>query len=175
MVNRKIKFKISLKELAVEFEGDIQTAERFQQQVTGAINNLATASNRLLSSGQQQAATDVIDVSPTRRRRRRRPRSPETSGGEESATDLAAAEGGEEAPARKAARRDGQTTLINALVTAGYFSEPRTAGEIRDELRKRGHSFKSNELSPTLVRLTREEALERNRNNDNQWAYFVRS
>jgi hypothetical protein len=174
MANRRIKFKISIKELSVEFEGDIQTAERIQEQVTGAINSLATAPNRLIGSGQQQTTTDVIDVPPTRRRRRRRTRSADNIG-EGSTTEVGAADAGEDGPTRKATRRsEGPTSLITSLTTTGFFGEPKTTGEIRDQLNKKGHSFKSNELSTTLGRLTRNGILQRDKS-DKQWVYFVKS
>jgi hypothetical protein len=176
MTNGKVKFKISIKELSVEFEGDIQTAERIQQQVTGAINSLATAPNRLISGGQQQSVTDAIDVSPVRRRRRRRSKAADIGGDEGSPIELGAADAGEDVSTRKSNRRgEGQTSLITSLVNGGFFATRKTAGEIRDQLSKKGHSFKSNEISPTLGRLTREGILQRDRNNDNQWVYFTGS
>jgi hypothetical protein len=175
MTNRKVKFKISIKELSVEFEGDIQTAERIQQQVTGAINNLATAPNRLISGGQQYPSTDVIDVSPTRRRRRRRSGTVEV-GSEEGATQASGVDGGEDSSTRKGVRLgEGQKALIISLVSNNFFGERRTVGDIRDQLSKKGHSFKSNELSPTLGRLTREGVLQRDRSAKNQWVYFTES
>jgi hypothetical protein len=172
MTNRKIKFKISIKELSVEFEGDTLTAERIQEQVTGAINSLATAPNRLVGSGQEQYTSNIIDVSPARRRRRRRTKAAE-NGGEASPAEVEAVIGGEEGPARKATRRgEGQKQLITAFIATGFFGEPRTVGEIKEQLSKRGHSFKSNELSPSLGRLTREGILQRDKN-DKQWVYFA--
>jgi hypothetical protein len=174
MINRKVKFKISIKELSVEFEGDIQTAERIQQQVTGAINNLATAPNRLISSGQQHPSTDVIDVSPARRRRRRRSSAVEGGREEGASAQVPGANGGEDSSNRKAVRPgEGQKALISALVSSGFFSKQRTVGDIRAQLSKKGHSFKSNEISPTLGRLTREGILQRDMGATNQWVYFT--
>jgi hypothetical protein len=175
MANSKIKFKISIKELSVEFEGDTQTAARIQEHVTGAINNLATAPNRLIGSGQQQPTMDIIDVSPTRRRRRRRAKSTD-SNSEGSPAELGSVDGGEDGSTRKLTRRsEGPTPLITSLVDEGFFGEPKTAGDIRGQLSKKGHSFKSNELSPILGRLTRSNVLRRDKNSDNQWAYFTKS
>ena len=50
--SKRIKFSISLKELSVSFEGDVQSAERMQQEITGALHTLASAQNRLLNPGQ---------------------------------------------------------------------------------------------------------------------------
>src|SRR5688572_11109779 len=72
--SKSVKFEISLKELKVTFEGDIQTAERMQGQITGAINSLASAQNRLLApaAATAPAATPIALPGAGGRRRRRR-------------------------------------------------------------------------------------------------------
>jgi hypothetical protein len=173
VAERKIKFKISVKELAVEFEGDILTAERIQQQVTGALNNLATAPNRLLDTGRPQPAADIIDVQPRRRRRRRSRSSAAETSAEGAVIDL------ESTPSptgesQKSVRRssDGATALITGLAEGSFFTERKTVGQIREQLSRKGHSFSTSELTPALARLTRDGVLERDKQN-NQWVYFV--
>src|SRR3954471_24563038 len=72
MATRSVKFEISIEKLSVKFEGDIQTAEQIQNQITGAINNLASAQNRVIASGRPTPAPASVDVTPVKRRRKRR-------------------------------------------------------------------------------------------------------
>ena len=74
---------------------------------------------------------------------------------------------------KKATRRGARSwTLVRKLVDDGFFKEPRTIGAIREHLKaKKGHSVKSNEVSPVLLRLLRDEVLEREKNAEKQYEY----
>lgn len=67
----------------------------------------------------------------------------------------------------------GQTTLLTALKDESFFTAKRTISDIRAELAKKGHTFKSNEISPSLVALTRDQVLKREKNGEGQWIYFA--
>ena len=70
------------------------------------------------------------------------------------------------------ARSYGPGAAVKTLVQSGYFKEPRTIGEIATELKdNRGRKFKSNELSPVLLRQVQSGSLVRERNADNQYEY----
>jgi hypothetical protein len=183
MASRSVKFEISLKELSVKFEGDIQTAERMHSQITGALNSLASAQNKLLSSGQQATPASPPEVSTSRRRRRR---SKKAEGIDQSVfeADVVPADGtpssegtngnGDSSESRRARRSGpGVQTLIQRLKSEGFLLEPRTIADIRGELSRRGHTFESREISPALVRLTKQEDLQRQSTADG-WSYSAR-
>ncbi len=182
MASRSVKFEISLKELTVKFEGDIQTAERMHSQITGAINSLASAQNRLISSSPQATVSPSIEVAPGRRRRRRTrkvegidPSILEADVVSGNGTEGESAAGNaDSSPLSRRPRRSGgaQTELLTRLKSEGFFSERRTIGDIREALSRKGHTFKSNELSPILIALTKQEILRRERGGDDQWLYF---
>jgi hypothetical protein len=76
--------------------------------------------------------------------------------------------------ASKTRKRSGRgpKPLIEELIAEGFFSEPRAMGAIQERLRhKKGAVFKPTDLSPTLVRLLRQNKLDRERNESNQYEY----
>jgi hypothetical protein len=184
MSSKSVKFEISLKELTVKFEGDIQTAERMQGQITGALNSLASAQNRLLSPGAATNSTAPV-VLPTAGRRRRRRSGAASPGIDPSILDATAVvpENGDGVikddagdAARRTRRTSGgnQTALITTLKTENFFSARRTIGDIRGELGRKGHTFKSNDISPALVSLTKSGVLKRDRDpQTDQWVYYA--
>lgn len=184
MSSKTIKFEISLKELKVSFEGDIQTAERMQGQITGAINSLASAQHRLIAPIPQPHTPTpaLVEGSGGRKRHRRRASAPNGIDPAiiEGATvtpngDGAEGEGQAESTRRPRRTTNGnQTALITGLKDDGFFAERRTIGAIREALARKGHTFQSNELSPALVALTKAEALQRDKDPQvNQWVYFA--
>src|SRR5882724_8842163 len=70
--SKSVKFKISLKDLEVTFEGDIQSAERMHGEIAGALNSLASAQKMLTAPPKPAPTTVVIDPAGGRRRSRRR-------------------------------------------------------------------------------------------------------
>jgi hypothetical protein len=178
--SKSVKFEISLEKLTVKFEGDLQVAERVQGEITNALNTLASAQNRMLAA--PKAAAPVLDTGVNggghRRRRRRKTAGSGNGGIDPAILDGVAVDeeeesaGAETTESRRSSAGD-QAALIGALKTSGFFSERRTLGAIRAELERRGHSFKSSDLSPTLVRLTRNETLQREKASNNQWVYYV--
>jgi hypothetical protein len=183
---KSVKFEFSLKELTFKFEGDVQIAERIGGEITGALNTLAS-SQRLLTSGTKPAtpaapATTVL-VEGSRRRRRRRGGGAaagidpaiidgitETNGSNgDGATDV------DEEPRRAATRRPGAgpSVLITTLKAEGFFATKQTNATIREALANKGHTFKSNEINPVLVYLTKQGQLKREKTADDQWTYFA--
>lgn len=78
------------------------------------------------------------------------------------------------AAAKKAhgTRRPGPKAALEQLLNSGYFDTPRIIADIREYLRhKRGHAYTLQDLSPTLVRLVRDEKLDRDRNASGQYEY----
>jgi hypothetical protein len=78
-------------------------------------------------------------------------------------------------PARKSPRGSGSPgayAMINELLGGGFFKTPRTIGSIVEHCRTaRGHHYKANECSPTLLRLLRDGKLTRKKNKDGQYEY----
>jgi hypothetical protein len=66
----------------------------------------------------------------------------------------------------------GPASAMTKLLDAGYFSTPRTIGDITGKLKHdHGRLFKANEVSPVLVRWLRGEKLSRRQNSDGQYEY----
>jgi hypothetical protein len=61
---------------------------------------------------------------------------------------------------------------VEWLLDQEFFKEPRTIREIQDQLaHKRGHQYKVTDLSPTLVRLLRDNRLDRDRDDAGLYRY----
>jgi hypothetical protein len=183
---KSVKFEISMKELKVSFEGDIQTAERLHGQVTGALTSLASAQGRVLTAGAatpQGAVLSEPSVSNGRRRRRRRSGTPagidpsvlqDAAGAPPNADAAEPAEVAGETPRRPRRNGGSPTSLIMSLSGEGFFASRRSIGDVRGELAKKGHSFASSDISPVLVKLTKDGSLKRDQDSKlNQWVYFV--
>jgi hypothetical protein len=182
MTSRSVKFEISLKELSVKFEGDIQTAERMQSQITGAINSLAAAQNKLLISGQPATPTPAPEIAVARRRRRRAKKAegidPTILEADVVSGDGATAEsndgnGNGSEPRRARRSGEGPQQLIERMHADGFFAAARSIADVRAELSRKGHNFESREISPALVRLTKKEVLQRQSTAEG-WSYSTR-
>jgi hypothetical protein len=98
----------------------------------------------------------------SRRRKRRPKKKAETSSGEPS-TRKRAARGG----------RKGAVTILDELISEGFFKENRAIKDIIEEARsQKARTFKANELSGPLTRFVRDERLSRQKNTDGQFEYF---
>ncbi len=77
-----------------------------------------------------------------------------------------------EKPKRGARGRPGPKAVIENLIQAGFFKDPKTISDIQDHLQmKLGHSYKPTDLSPALTRLLRDSQLDRNRNENGKYEY----
>lgn len=66
----------------------------------------------------------------------------------------------------------GPSVDFGHLYDTGFFSKPRTIGAITAEIKdKQGRAYKSNEISPILLRYLRNDRLIRDRNEENQYEY----
>lgn len=74
--------------------------------------------------------------------------------------------------AKRSNSRPGPKAVLQRLIDNGYFSTPRGIGDVIEHLKhSTGHVYKPTDMSPTLVRLLRENALTRTQNSDNQYEY----
>ncbi len=78
-------------------------------------------------------------------------------------------------PARKAARGSGSPgafAMITQLLGDEFFKTPRTISAIVTHCSSsKGHHYKANECSPSLLRLLRDGKLKREKNKDGQYEY----
>ena len=68
MTSKSVKFEISLEKLTVKFEGDIQFAEKVQSDITGALNTLASAQQRMIAAPKPAQQQSPAVVPPLRAR-----------------------------------------------------------------------------------------------------------
>ncbi len=80
----KIKFKLSVKELSFEFEGDQETGLRFQNAVNKTLNSLADTPNNIIDV-ESRVITDenLLLPSSTPRKRRKNKRATANNGSSE--------------------------------------------------------------------------------------------
>ncbi|HEX3432555.1 MAG TPA: hypothetical protein VHT25_00665 [Solirubrobacteraceae bacterium] len=79
-----------------------------------------------------------------------------------------------EPSSRKRRAGQGPKSLVEDLIREDFFTEPKTIGEIQGRLRhKKSVKLKATDLSPALVRLLRENSLDRERNDSKQYEYVV--
>jgi hypothetical protein len=182
MASKTVKFEIELKGLRVKFEGDVQIAERFSGEIAHAVNNLASAQNRLLPSPHSNTPQAQMTDGGVRRGVRRRKRSAPapgatgTKGIDPAVIDGATVvdeNGTDSTQPRRRRTGAGPSALIVTLKDEGFFGEKRAIGDIRAALGRKGHTYQSNEVSPTLVSLTQQAILQREKNDEGQWVYFV--
>ena len=73
---------------------------------------------------------------------------------------------------RSSSSRPGRKAIIEELLSEGFFKSGKISSDIQKYLKnKRGYPYKTNELTPALIRLVREGALERDTNQDGQYVY----
>jgi hypothetical protein len=173
---KRVKFAISMKELNVTFEGDVQTAERMHSEVAGALTTLASA-QRMLTAPPKSAPPVEINPAAGRRRGGRRRRGPTSLSTEPANSDVAVANVEpdlEPEDEGRVSRRSGAVTFITQLKNEQFFNTKRAIADICQELAKKGHNFRSSEISPVLLTLTQQEILKRDKDPSlNQWVYFA--
>jgi hypothetical protein len=73
---------------------------------------------------------------------------------------------------KRSSGRPGPRAALNQLLNDGYFDGARRIAEIQQHLaHSRAQKYKVSELSPTLVRMIRDQVLDRNRAGDGQYEY----
>ena len=155
MASSKIKMKLSLKELTIEFEGDRETAEKIGVSITKTLDGLKSAPEAVIGDGPAQLPLAALDVTATERRRKKRSSSSRGSG-----------------DADGSARNGSIPDAVTRLRDDGYFDEPRRVKDLIGKFGELGHSYKVGDLSPVLIRLTRTNVLARAKNKQtNQWEY----
>lgn len=156
-------FSVSIGKLIIEHEINDQDGLLLAQNVQEALGQALTAPARLLSAQASPPVPPVVASSPpmatpSRKRRRRATSgaSPET------------AANGERPPRTKSGS---PRPLVDELKAQRFFAQDRTIGELREELHTKGHAFKSSQLSPVLLAMTRQKSLARKKSEGGDWVY----
>lgn len=165
----KIKFKLSVKELSFEFEGDQETGQRFQNSISKTLNSLTETPNHVIDIEAKTVADEaklLSDNSTNGSVKKRKRRAKKTN-------DAVIDENGNEVKPKRHSRPSGQScyALTRGLITENYFAENRTTANVREELAKKGHHFESNHISSVLLQLTKSEELKRDKNAEDVWIY----
>jgi hypothetical protein len=145
MATQKIKFKMSIKELSFDFEGDVETGQRIQNEIKKTLTAIAHTQEKLLP-----ADPNVIDVEA----------SPPGANGKKV-----------RGPRKTRTKGNSPRGLVIALRQEGYFDEKRDANTIQAKLETMGRKLKGNELSPALIALTQKKILKREKNAENVYEY----
>lgn len=75
---------------------------------------------------------------------------------------------------KKGASGPGPAQMVRDLIGQGWFEQRRTLGDVQEYLRhKRGYQVKVTTLSPVFTRLLRSGELDRERNDEATYEYFV--
>ena len=164
----KIKFKLSVKELSFEFEGDQETGQRFQNSISKTLNSLTDTPNhvidveaRTISNETKLLSENSSNGSSKRRRKGKKP------------AEIVLDENGNPIKVVRQTRPSGQScnALVKNLNEENFFSEYRTTNDVREELSKRGHHFESKDVASVLLILTKSKELTRDKNADDIWLY----
>jgi hypothetical protein len=162
-----VKFKLMLKEVSFEFDGDrdsgaqilaslsrsLDTVSDLQKKIvdvdtikSGSARGLLTAGNvtrrRLGRNSSSAIETSAVPVTAVRRRRKKKPIGPSIA------------------------------QHISVLLEHNYFSSPRSLGDIKSELAKKGITVEQHQLSSPLLYMTKRKKIARS-NESGKWLYFA--
>ena len=168
-------FTFSVNKLIIEQESEIDDGPSLHEGVRHAIGRiisapaelLATESNGVDTSRGASVLPEVPTSDPTKKRRRRTRYVPTGTDSVVASDDSKA----ETSTARSASKPNSARSLLVEIHKEGFFAQDRSIGEVRDELHTRGHSFKSNEISPVLLYLTKQKTLARRKGEGGGWTY----
>lgn len=159
-------FTFTVGKLIIEQEAEDFAGDELSNDVRSAIGQVISAPSRLLSAESPAPrplpqSLPVSTVPPRTKRRQRKSAVAATNG---SASDT----NGERTLRSKP---NSARSLIDEMKGDGFFAQDRAISEVRDELHTRGHSFKSNELSPVLLSMTKQKSLVRRKDDNGGWVY----
>jgi len=131
---------------------------------------------RIMEPGQQYLLHRGEDKEPKTNSRSKKSRKKKTA----RKTETKAAEGGKKKTPKKtegkrrprSSAKVGPKAAVLGLLESGYFAEPRTGPDIQSYLeKKRGVTLGTDQLRLAMLRLVRDEQLERDENSDGQYEY----
>lgn len=155
MAKQEIKFKVTLKELSIEFEGSREVGQALQ---TGVNRSLGT----LLDM--QRAATALPAGLPPPRPTLFDTHEP----GDESGNGQPAIATPPVEKVKKQRKGNGSslTTLLRDLKGEKFFTEPRTVEAVRERLKLKGHNHPDKTISSRLLGLTQKNELYRDQDGE---------
>lgn len=168
MSKRKQKFVLegltfSIGKLIIEHEAEHSQGDSLANNFRNAIGQAISGPMRLLSADTIEVAntppSSAIDA-PTKSRKRRRPL-PKTS----------SRDGTEPVGRPQRSKSGGPRSLVEDLMTSGFFAQDRLVTDTRDELRTRGHTFESRAISSVLLAMTQQKQLVRKKDESDKWVY----
>ncbi len=165
----KIKFKLSVKELSFEFEGDQETGLRFQSAVNKTLNSLADTPNNIIDVESRVINDENLLLPSSTPRKRRKSKRVTASNGSSENGEMGESDG-EKRPRTHRSRANSGRSLIIKLIQADYFSTFRSVSDVLSELEKKGHRFDQGHTSTDLLRLTQKDYLIRD-NSSGNWQY----
>lgn len=116
----------------------------------------------VLGAAKADTSGDIVDKESGGRKRSRRRQRVNTSKSDESG----------EPKTRKSSPGTGAAATLTRLAESSFFDKPRTINDIVEHSKhKLARTFKPNEFSGTLARMTRLGTLARQKNADNQYEY----
>ncbi|MHC5765888.1 MAG: hypothetical protein ACYTXI_09740 [Nostoc sp.] len=179
MATRKVKFKLSIKEISFEFEGDQATAQDLAGTITQSLTSISDAQNKLLDveaspvQGRELRSAEIPALPTQTARKKKRKRNTESILSNSSSDNGDSLSTGEDGmfKGHRTTQKDSVGSQLKALLSEGFFVENHSVDEIRTELGKRGHHFESNSISGELLRLTQKRLFIREKNQKNKWVY----
>lgn len=159
-------FTFTVGKLIIEQEAEDFDSDELSNNVRNAIGQVISAPSRLLSadlsdSSPLQQSVPVADVPSMPKRRRRQ-------GAISSSIDPTTDSNGDRVSRSKP---NTARSLVEEMKDDGYYAQDRAISEDREELHTRGHSFKSNELSPVLLAITKQKIWIRRKDANGGWVY----
>jgi hypothetical protein len=173
----KVKFKLSVEKITFEYEGDHHTGLAVNRAMNHTLGSLVEAQNQVIDVTPpevERASMPAVTAlpSPSARRRHRgraKPTMSRASQGEATETDGESISG---KPLRaRRARGDSFRNQIYVLIQERYFSKPRRAKEVREEVSRRGHNYDPKNVASDLLWFVQKNYLSRQQDEDSVYAY----
>lgn len=171
-------FSFKVDELIIEQETS-ELGMSDQDTALKAIGQVFSAPQHLLgieSGGSVHATSPVAQLHaeqngvPEQGKRRRRRRGRNTNTDNEVLPQSADGEP-KQTKGRSSSSSSSARNLLEEIHSEGFFAQDRSIAEVREELHTRGHAFKSNEISPSLLALTKNKILARKKDPKGNWVY----
>jgi hypothetical protein len=167
MAKQEIKFKVTIKELSIEYEGTREVGQSLQAGINRSLGSLLDTQRAAMAipapPPQQPTLFDALgQVEP----------SPNGKTVSSHATGQPAAPTPVPATAAERVKKPRKSPgpslkgLLRGLIQEGYFKEPRTVDAIREKLKDNGHGATSKALSSRLQEMTQGGELFRQKSGD---------
>jgi hypothetical protein len=148
---RLSKFKVTIKELSLEYEGAHETARRVQDGIERTLGGLLATQAQVMDAS--DTAPRVIDarLDPAEATSQKPAGQGDTPG---------EGNGAKNKPTRqRRAKADSPTALIRELKGEGFFSQARTAGDVQSKLKTMNHHSSLSTISARLGELVSKREL----------------